>query len=231
VRRALATLNEKFAYAAVSTGIKVVDVQGAGGAVVLEQVWDLTSGVRLAPGDVIVAADGRKIEDAVALEDIAQKKKPGEVIQLQVRGRDGAVKNVALRPANFASVVGYFDATLPVNRLLLSFRLAVMDAVIAQERSWARLNLAVALMRAGNWQRAREELDRVDLPDLKSGRGISRGTVQYYLGLCLDALGRPAEADKAFQAAAASPGALLTTDGQLVQQLAQEKLKDTRRRR
>lgn len=231
VRRALATLNEKFAISAVSTGIKVIDVEGAGGAVVLQQVWDLTNGSPLAQGDVIVAADGRKIEDALALESLAQTKKPGDVIQLQVRGRDGAVRNVALRPASFASVVGYFDATLPINRLLLGFRLAVMDAVTSQERSWARLNLAVALMRAGNWVRAREELERVDLPDLKSGQGISRGTVQYYLGLCLDALGRPAEADKAFQAAAASPGALLTTDGQLVQQLAQEKLKDPRRRR
>jgi len=230
IRRALALLNATYPTSRISAGMEVADIQGVGGAVFLRQVWDLTNGVRLSPGDLIVGADGAKIDDGTAFEALVSKKKQGEQIVLQVRGKDGSTRSVPLKLQNFSRVVGYLDETLPINKLIFDSRSAVLDAPNPQEQSIARLNLAVVLMRALNFEAALNELEKVDLRDLTAPQqGISRGTVQYYLGLCFEALDRSAEAMKAFQAAAASPGALLTgDDNTLVKPLAEDKLKSRR---
>jgi hypothetical protein len=231
VRDALRTLNSVYPTSRISSGVEVADVAGVTGAVVLRQVWDLTNGIALNPGDVIESVDGRKMEDGTAFEHAIALRKAGDKVQLQVRGTGGQSKTVPLAPATFSLVVSYYDETLPINRLILDFRNRVVDAPTPREESIARLNLAVVLMRAGNWNEARAELDKVDLADLQRGQAVSRGTVQYYLGLCYDALDRRAEADKAYQAAAASPGALLTgDDNTLVKPLAEEKLRTRRSR-
>ena len=232
VRNAVAMLNSSYAMARVSAGVEVADVTGVSGAVVLRQVWDLTGGIALKAGDVIETVDGRKVEDGTAFEGAIASRKPGDKVQLQVRGQDGQTKPVTLAPATFSLVVNYEDETLPVNRLLLDFRNRVLDAPTPRDQSIARLNLAVVLMRAGNWGEAKAELDKVDLPDLQQqgGQAVSRGTAQYYLGMCLESLDRRPEAQKAYQAAAASPGALLTgDDNTLVKPLAEEKLRLLRR--
>jgi Flp pilus assembly protein TadD len=88
-----------------------------------------------------------------------------------------------------------------------------------------RLNLAVGLMRLGNWPGALAELSKVQLP---AGPGVSTGTVQYLLGLSYEALGQAAEAERAFRAAA-DTASLLTEDGPAVKELAERKLARGRR--
>ena len=230
VKAAVALLNSTYSTSRISSGLEVADIAGVSGAVVLRQVWSLTNNVAMNPGDVIESVDGRKIEDGSAFEHAVASRKPGDKLQLQVKGIDGPTKTVTLAPATFSLVVSPYDETLTVNRLILDFRNKVVDAATPRDEAIARLNLAVLLIRAGNWSEAKTELDRVDLPDLQGGgQAVSRGTVQYYLGLCFEALDRRAEAAKAFQAAAASPGALLTgDDNTLVKPLAEEKLKARR---
>jgi Flp pilus assembly protein TadD len=83
-----------------------------------------------------------------------------------------------------------------------------------------RLNIGIALMRLGNWEDARVELQRAALPD---GRGVAQGTVQYHLGTCYDKLGRFAEAAQAWRKARDS-AAWLTEDGPPVKELAEARL-------
>ena len=58
---------------------------------------------------------------------------------------------------------------------------------------------------------------------------MSNGTVQYLLGLCHEALGQVAEAEKAWRAAASDAESLLTEDGPLVKELAEAKLAGIRK--
>ena len=83
-----------------------------------------------------------------------------------------------------------------------------------------RLNIGIALMRLGNWEDARAELERTALPD---GPGVAQGTVQYHLGTCYEKLGRFADAAQAWKKASSSQ-ALLTEDGPPIQELAEAKL-------
>ena len=83
-----------------------------------------------------------------------------------------------------------------------------------------RLNIGIALMRLGNWDDARIELERTALPD---GPGVAQGTVQYHLGTCYEKLGRFTDAAQAWKKAAAS-AALLTEDGPPVKELAEARL-------
>ena len=224
--------NGRFRLSRVGSGLIVGDVQGVQGAVVLRQTWALTGDTRLMPGDVIVTADGAKVRDGSAFDALVSGKKPGESIALQVQRKGTAAPPVPVKLTTheFGQVVSYDDQTLPLNKMLLEFRLAAQDAP-AERKDIPRLNLAVILMRVKSWQLARAELDAINLKDLPAGgQDISRGTVQYYLGLCLDQLGQPDAADQAYRAAAASPGALLTADGPPVQQLAERQLKDPSRR-
>ena len=89
-----------------------------------------------------------------------------------------------------------------------------------------RLNLAVALARAGNWSEARLELQRVKLND---GPGVGAGTVHYLLGLAAERMGNIAEAEAAWRPAAAT-SALETEDGLPVKDLAEARLQGLQRR-
>jgi hypothetical protein len=231
IQSAVAYFNGKFRVTRVGSGLSVADVKGVTGAVVLRQPWMLTGETQLVEGDVIVTADGAKVQDGSSFNDLIATRKAGDVVALQVqrKGAPGPLVPVRLTTHEFAQVVAYSDQTLPLNKLLLEFRLAVEDAP-PERQAIRRLNLAVVLMRVESWSLAKAELDKVTLPDLKVGEDISRGTVQYYLGLCLDRLGRVDEADQAYQAAMASRGALLTADGPPVQLLAEQQLKDKSRR-
>lgn len=228
LRNALALLNARAELVRVSSGILVADVQDVAGAVVLRQVWKTTGETTLSKGDVIVAADGGKLQDGSAFDALIARKKAGDKVTLDVRRAAGSAIQVTLEPLNLPQVVGYDDQTLLVNRLIVDFRLAGLDAATPYEETIARLNLGVMLMRGGNWTAARTELEKVTLPD---GPGVSRGTVKYLLGLCHDAVGNTADADRAFTEAAASVEARLTSDGPLIKPLADKKLNDPARRR
>ena len=64
---------------------------------------------------------------------------------------------------------------------------------------------------------------------LGDGAGVSNGTVQYLAGLCSEALGDFAGAQRAWQAAAQSQSGI-TEDGPPVKELATRKLADLQRR-
>jgi hypothetical protein len=83
----------------------------------------------------------------------------------------------------------------------------------------AQANLAVALMRLGNWSEARDLLGTIRMP---GDPGVGRGTVLYLQGLCAEALSDHAAAVAAYKAAAGVPGALLTEDGPPIGPLAAE---------
>jgi Flp pilus assembly protein TadD len=114
------------------------------------------------------------------------------------------------------------DQSVLFNDLTLSLRARVAATPSgATADPVLRLNLAVALMRLGNWTAASAELSRVQLPP---GPGVSNGTVQYLRGLCYEALGQSPDAERAWRAAAGDPESLLTEDGPHVKELAERKL-------
>jgi predicted negative regulator of RcsB-dependent stress response len=79
-----------------------------------------------------------------------------------------------------------------------------------------RLNLAAALIRAGDGGEAHALLKETSLPP---GPGVSAGTVQYLLGEALLAQGDQSGARQAWEAAAQAEGRL-TSDGPSVKALA-----------
>ena len=107
------------------------------------------------------------------------------------------------------------------NRAFIELEETVKSATSSLEKSAAHLNLAIVHMRLANWDEALAELKETQLPD---GAGVSAGTVAYLTGLCLDAQGRPTDAQAAFSKAAAATSARLGNDGPLVAVLAQQKL-------
>ncbi len=117
-------------------------------------------------------------------------------------------------------LVAMADQSWAWNALVLSLRSALAAQPAGADTAVVRLNLAVSLMRLGNYVEALEEIGRVQLP---SGPGISTGTVQYLAGVCHEAMGDKAGAERAFRAASVLEGEL-TDDGPAVKELAARKL-------
>jgi predicted Zn-dependent protease len=111
------------------------------------------------------------------------------------------------------------DQSLLFNPLAVTLRSRLATADPAAE-PFLRLNLAVALMRLGDPQAAREQLTAVQLP---AGPGISEGTRQYLLGLAHEGVGDMAAAAEAWRAAAEAGGSL-TEDGPAIRNLVGAKL-------
>jgi tetratricopeptide (TPR) repeat protein len=112
------------------------------------------------------------------------------------------------------------DQSLLFNPLLVYLRHRLAFAANTPADAVLRLNIAIALMRLGNWDDARVELERITLPD---GPGVAMGTVQYHLGNCYEKLGRFADATQAWRKAKDSASSL-TEDGSPVKELAEAKL-------
>ena len=203
-----------------SVGLSVADVLDVNGPVVI----GLDPGPArsaVAVGDVIVQAGGQPIADAAAFGGALASRKANDKLLVEARDRTGAVKRAELTVSMTPRLLAMSDETWTFNSLVLGLRSRLSSATGQTDEPVLRLHLAVALMRVGNWTEARNELARVKLPP---GPGISSGTVQYLLGLCYEALGQPAEAARAWKAAAADPDALLTEDGPAVKDLAERKL-------
>jgi PDZ domain-containing protein/PEGA domain-containing protein len=199
-----------------SLGLTAIDVRDVAGAVVIAVDANgpaATAGI--AAGDVIVKANAQPVADAVALSALLASRKGDEALTLELKDRAGAAKRADVTVAMAPRLVGLYDQTLLVNRMLLDLRSRLQMPGTPLEDSVLRLNLAAALARIENWSDARTELQRVKLPD---GPGVSNGTVQYLLGLCADKLGNRADADAAFTAAAATD-ALISEDGPSVKEL------------
>ncbi len=204
-----------------------IDVADVSGAVVVSVDTNgpaAKAGVQV--GDVLLKANGQPVADAVALGTLLSGHKANDDLTLELKDRSGAAKRVDLKVAMAPRLIGMSDQTLLVNRILLDLRARLLSPGDPFEDSVIRLNLAAALARVGNWSDARQELQRVKLPD---GPGVANGTVQYLLGLCADKLGNRSEAETSWRAAAATES-LLTEDGPSVKELAEAKLAELQRR-
>lgn len=208
-----------------SVGMTVVDVLDAGGAVIVS-VDDKGAAARagLTPGDVVVRAGGQAVADASAFAALLSQKKANEVLAVEARDRTGASKRAELAVTQAPRLVAMTDQSWLFNALVMSLRATLLSS--STDDQIVRLNLAVALMRTGNWAEAKAELSKIQLV---AGPGVSNGTVRYLQGLCFEALGQPSEAERAWQAAATDSQSQLTDDGPLVKELAERKLAGLRR--
>ena len=214
-------LDRGFDLSRSSLGMQAIDVFDLAGAVIVGIDAKGPAAASAAKiGDVIVQADGRPVTDASALMAVLAAKRAGDAIALDVRDAAGAQKRVEVKLAATPRTIGLFEQGVLANRLLIDLRSRLADATDPFAQSVLRLNIGVALARLGDWEAAREEWQRVTLPE---GSGVGDGTVQYLLGLAAENLGRRADAETAFKAAAASES-LLSEDGPAVRELAEAKL-------
>ncbi|MEO5897434.1 MAG: PEGA domain-containing protein [Vicinamibacterales bacterium] len=221
IAAAVAQLDRRTSLSGPSLGLQVIDVADVVGALIVGiDPRGPAAAATAKIADIVWQADGKPVADAAALAGIVAAHKAGDSITLDVRDAAGAAKRVELKVGPSPRVIGLFEHGLLANRLLLDLRARLVEATDPVDQSVIRLNIAVALARLGDWTAAREELQRVKLPDRN---GVGNGTVQYLLGLAAESLGNRAEADTAFKAAAESDG-WLTENGPSVKELAAAKL-------
>jgi hypothetical protein len=171
------------------------------------------------PGDVLVRADGAAITGSAQLQQLLDSRPTGSAVSLEAHDAGGAARTVQLPVTESPRLMSVADQGLLFNPISLALR-SRLAATVGKDQPFVRLNLAVALMRLGDYAAAREELETVHLP---AGPGISLGTQQYLLGLAYEGAGDAGAAQRWFQSAAAS-GGLLTEDGPAVKGLAERKL-------
>ena len=216
VTQALTRLNTRLPLLRPSLGALVIDVLGQEGAVVARTDGGPAQRAGLASGDLIVAANGQPVASGAALEGVVSGLAPGETLTLAVTGAGGATRSVTLTLAEAPALVTGTDRFLPGSVAIATLRTRLAAAGDGPEAHVLRLNLAAALLRAGDPAGARELLEQTTLPE---GPGVSQGTVLYLLGQAFAASGDPAGARRAWEAASALPGRL-TDDGPLVRSLA-----------
>lgn len=204
-----------------SIGLVTIDVLGINGAVVAAvEPNGPSAGAGVLPGQIIANADSQPVASVAKLTALLEARKGGDRFVLDIRDAAGATKRVEVPVASVPRLVSLDDQTRLFNKLTLDLRARILETQDPLEESVARLNLAVALMRLTNFTGAREELEKVRLPE---GPGISNGTVQYLLGVCHESLGQFASAEAAWRTASASDG-LLVEDGLTVKEAAHRKL-------
>jgi hypothetical protein len=201
-----------------SIGLTAIDVADVNGAVVVAADAKTAPGIQA--GDLIVAVGGQPLANASALATIVAGRSANDVLTLDLRSPEGAARQAKVTVFTTPRVISLFDSTILSNRVLLDMRARLAGARDPIEQATVRLNLAVALARSGEWNDARDELQRIQLP---AGTGVGDGTVQYLLGLAADRLGNRADAEAALKNAAAA-GGLVTEDGPAVRDLAEARL-------
>ena len=191
-------------------GLLAADVLNAEGLVVV-RVDPGSAGAQagLKPGDVIVRADGQPVTDSTQVQQLIEAKRPGEPLAIEAHDAAGTARTAQLPVTESPRLISAADQGLLFNPIALALRSRLAGAA-AKDQPFLRLNLAVALMRLGDYAGAREQLEAVQLP---AGPGHLAGDDS---STCLawrtKGEGDAASAQRSFQAAAAS-GGLLTEDG------------------
>ncbi len=227
IGRAVSKLESSPPLFRTTVGIQAIDVLDQPGPVVVGVAS--VPGVpqpAVAPGEVITGANGQAVPDVAHLDALVNAVQPGSTVAVDVRDRGGASRKVDLKAGRVPDAIALDDQMLSSNALLVNLRRR-LDGASPEDEPIVRLNVAIALMRVGNWGEARAQLEKVRLPD---GPGVAAGTVQYLLGLCREAAGEFAEAETAWRAAAASKDATITSEGPPVRHLAERKLAELARR-
>jgi hypothetical protein len=222
VKQALERLQAPVVLTRSSLGAPVIDVLDVKGAVVMEvEAGQAASEAGLGPGDVIQQLDGQPIESALDLESKLGSRQPGEQLSLGVAKRGGATTaTVPVVLRRVPALVTATDRFLPANVTVAVLRAQLATTVDPAIQPVVRLNLAAALLRAGDSAEARALLQDTSLPP---GPGVSAGTVQYLLGEAALAEGDQPAARRAWEAASQAEGRL-NIDGPTVRTLAQRAL-------
>jgi hypothetical protein len=219
-------LDRSLSFLKPSIGLTAVDVADLEGPVVVAvEPNSPAAKAGLQMGDVVLRANGQPVADAATLTTLLAGRKAEESLSLEMKDKAGAAKKADLRVLMTPRLIGMNDQSLMINRILVDLRSRLQGGVEPALESVIRLNLAVALARVGAWTEARQELQRVKIAE---GPGVSSGTVQYLLGLAAERMGNTAEAESAWRAAAAT-SALLTEDGPMVKELAEQRLAGMKR--
>jgi hypothetical protein len=199
----------------------VVDLSGVQGAVVIRPDG-VGAKMGLEAGDVIVSASASPIKSVADLRAKIATMRPGAAeLSLEVKkGPGGALRTVTGSVVMVPDTLPLQDPGVLYNRALITMQDLPMTGT-PTEQAALHVNLAIVMMRLGNWEDALVELGAAKLPD---GPGVSAGTVAYLTGRCEEALGHAANATAAYTKAAASPKARLSSEGPLVAPLALQKL-------
>jgi hypothetical protein len=222
VLRALETLDYSPALSTASLGMLGIDVSDVEGVVIARvDPGGAAAAAGLKPGERLVQVFNQPLKNEAELTRLLEERRNAENLPAFVFDREGVRREVAVRPFPAIRLVSVFDQTLPFNALAIQWRSRTRRTTAEAEAALIRLNLAVAAYRIGDFQTARDELEKTQLPD---GPGISQGTVHYLLGLAYEGLSDPARARQAYTRAAAAEGATLTEQGGRVAELAKQKL-------
>jgi hypothetical protein len=220
LRRAIQALDVGFQTFRPSLGLTAVDVNGPAGTIVIAA--DVSAAVKeagLLPADRIVSVNGTAVTTVAALTKVLESLGSKTSVSLDVM-HDTTPKTVELPLLKQPRAINLGDQSLLFNPLLMHLRQGLAFSANTPAEAVYRLNIGVALMRLGNWEDARVELERTTLPEIA---GVGRGTVQYHLGTCYEKLGRFNDATQAWRNAKDS-AAWLTEDGPPVKDLAEAKL-------
>ncbi len=200
-----------------SLGAAMIDVLDLKGAVITEvEAGQAAAEAGLKPGDIIQELDGQPVESALDLESKLGSRQPGQQVSLGVRTRAGQTQAMTATLRRVPAMVTSSDRFLPANVTVAALRALLATTTDPAVQPIVRLNLATALLRAGDAAEARTLLKETTLPP---GPGVSAGTVQYLLGEAALAQGDQAAARQAWEAASQSEGRL-TEDGPTVKALA-----------
>src|SRR5437660_85633 len=89
--------------------------------------------------------------NAIALNTLLAGRKEDEAMTLELKDRAGAAKRADVKVMMAPRLLGLYDQTLLVNRMLLDLRRRLQTPGNPIEDSVVRLNLAAALARVENW--------------------------------------------------------------------------------
>lgn len=218
----IARLNQPFSMYKSWIGCRTIDVGGIAGAVVLTVAPDGPAAAgRLSAGQVVVEAGGKPVASTAGLLQAVQALKPGDRLALKVRGfsKSSPVQPVDIAVGSSPNEIPVSTANMLTPRIIANLAISIKAA----DSGLARFLLAECFMRAGDYQGAYEELQRAQIGTTS---GICDGTVAYYKGRVLLALGYKQEAAAAFKQALSFPRATVyDNDGRPVADLAQRYLR------
>lgn len=202
-----------------SLGVALLDVAGfeAGPYVLSGDPAVMKEGIR--PFRAFATVNGKPVPNVQALRQVLQEN-VGKAVQVT---QMGVPSDLVVEPSPLEIPLNSPNFAYPF--LLADLRLKAQSAK-GDEQAALKLNQAIATMHFRKFDKALELLREVKFT---SDRGVSTGTVQYYMGICLLRLGSvyTPEAINAFNLAMKHPLAtLFGPDGPLVAPLAQQALED-----
>lgn len=225
VKQALDRLQTPLVLTRSALGATLIDVLDVRGAVVVDvEEGQAAAEAGLAPGDLVQQLQGERVDSAIDLESRLGLIAPDQQVALEVRTAAGEVATRTATLRRVPALVTTGDRFLPANVTVAALRALLATTSDPALQPIVRLNLAAALLRAGDAAEAQALLRETTLPP---GPGVSAGTVQYLLGEAALAQGDQAGARQAWEAASQADGRL-TSDGPAIKALAARALERLR---